>query len=354
MKRLMVLVLAAIVLFSAGFAASAAEIRIQKIRIEDPLEIIPKGYAAVGTEVDQLTEEERQNYENAVASLRQQLVERKESITVILKNQDAVAPETLFEDALAHTGVGNEGDYIRCCLLHKNGSYNLSENGEWVYSFEMKYRTTWEQEQLTTEMVNQVLDSLQGETIVETMDNICKYLAQNVTYDTYFFTCEINHYPIQSSVYNVYKQTAYGAMVNKTAVCEGFAALFYRLCLESGIDTRMIYGSLAGVDHAWNIADVTGNREYYFFDPTNDYWFRGNEQYDLGNEHGKYYIPDAEYTTSEFMAAYPMADGPYGAQEIDCSFDEDTGLRILLIWNMWRFRTQYYALVWKHFLVAEN
>jgi hypothetical protein len=68
------------------------------------------------------------------------------------------------------------------------------------------------------------------------------------------------------------KHTAYAAAINHTAVCQGYAVLFYRLALECGIDARVIAGKGKGAngweDHAWNIVKLGGN--YYLLDATWD------------------------------------------------------------------------------------
>jgi transglutaminase/protease-like cytokinesis protein 3 len=78
----------------------------------------------------------------------------------------------------------------------------------------------------------------------------------------------------------------YGALVNKTAVCQGFASLFYRLALEAGVDARLISG--VGIDqngqmkdHAWNIVELNG--AYYCVDATWDL-SRWDYTYFLKNE----------------------------------------------------------------------
>ena len=56
--------------------------------------------------------------------------------------------------------------------------------------------------------------------------------------------------------------------MNKTAVCQGYAGLLYRLCLEMGISCRMITGTGNGGAHAWNIVALDG--KYYNADSTWD------------------------------------------------------------------------------------
>ena len=65
------------------------------------------------------------------------------------------------------------------------------------------------------------------------------------------------------------KYTAYAAMINKTAVCQGYASLLYRLLLECGVDCRVVTGYGNGGRHAWNIVEVDG--KYYNVAGTSGY-----------------------------------------------------------------------------------
>ena len=58
--------------------------------------------------------------------------------------------------------------------------------------------------------------------------------------------------------------TASGALVNASAIGEGFAMAFKALCDELGLDCRVVLGFLEGRYHAWNIVSLYG--EYYHID----------------------------------------------------------------------------------------
>lgn len=55
--------------------------------------------------------------------------------------------------------------------------------------------------------------------------------------------------------------TAYGALVNGSAVGEGFAMAYKALCDDLGFDCRVMLGSYKGRVHAWNIVSLYG----YFY-----------------------------------------------------------------------------------------
>ena len=58
--------------------------------------------------------------------------------------------------------------------------------------------------------------------------------------------------------------TATGALVNASAIGEGFAMAFKALCDELGLDCRIVLGFLDGRYHAWNMVSLNG--EFYHID----------------------------------------------------------------------------------------
>ena len=56
--------------------------------------------------------------------------------------------------------------------------------------------------------------------------------------------------------------TAYGALVNGSAICEGYSKAMQLLCIKSGIPCNVVYGENEGVSHMWNIVNP-GDGEYY-------------------------------------------------------------------------------------------
>ena len=89
-----------------------------------------------------------------------------------------------------------------------------------------------------------------------------------------------------------YTQSAYGALIKKQCVCQGFAEAFKRLMDVAKIDCNVIYGQNIGstVLHAWNLValgngssfyhidvtwDATGTRPGYLYFCKNDIFFNG-------------------------------------------------------------------------------
>ena len=87
---------------------------------------------------------------------------------------------------------------------------------------------------------------------------IYNYLISEVAYDA----GNINN------IGSVLSHTAYGALVNKKAVCEGIANAFCCLAKKSGIECAFVSGIANGCEHAWNMIRIGQN--YYHIDATWD------------------------------------------------------------------------------------
>lgn len=60
----------------------------------------------------------------------------------------------------------------------------------------------------------------------------------------------------------------YGAIVNKSTVCQGYALLCYKMLTDAGIDSKIVVGKSDDVSHAWNMAKIAG--VWYYLDCTFD------------------------------------------------------------------------------------
>ncbi len=90
----------------------------------------------------------------------------------------------------------------------------------------------------------------------EKVKAIHDYIVKHVSYDT---------------SYKAY--TAYEALVNRSAVCQGYALLTYQLLKEAGIENHFVTGTGDGQPHAWNLVKIE-NKWYHldtaFDDPVPD------------------------------------------------------------------------------------
>lgn len=213
----------------------------------------------------------------------------------------------IWYTAIAHTGVPTEGDYLRyeyggfkVNIEKIDDTYIGTEDGLYYYQvpFSLLHFTNADQEAELTPIVDSILIQLDldGKSDYQKIYAIYDYICTNVTYD----------YDSSGNL----KRTAYAALVNHSAVCQGYSAAFYRLCLASDVDTRMITSKSLG--HAWNIAALNGL--YYELDTTWDAGYSPEKyRYLLIGSIGWPATPHNElgdeFTKSDFAAAYPLS--PY-------------------------------------------
>ena len=218
----------------------------------------------------------------------------------------------IVSNAVQHTGEPSEGDYLRWQYGGYRCSMKVSKNlATFIYT--VTYYTTSEQEQEVDAEIASLIDwlNLNDRSDYEKIQKIYDWICDNVKYD---------HVHMGDSTY-LSQFTAYAALVDKTAVCQGYTVLFYRLAMEVGIDTRVISGLGNGGAHGWNIVKL--NNRYYNLDATWDagvnvyrYFLKSNA--DFGN-----HVRDLEYEEDTFNANYPMAAQTYTSVETKDPIEEE-------------------------------
>ena len=108
------------------------------------------------------------------------------------------------------------------------------------------------------QLKNQILENRSGNAY-EDIKMVHDYLVDNIEYDTTIS---------KENIYNVY-----GALINRTAVCEGYARSFKYLMDELGIPCTLVIGKGTNAqgqteNHAWNYVQLNGN--WYAIDCTWD------------------------------------------------------------------------------------
>ena len=212
----------------------------------------------------------------------------------------------LFEEAMEHNGIPNQGDYLQWVYGWVSygyyGAYTYNGCYYLTMTYEVDYYTTAAQEAEVTKKLNSLMPSFGFTEATDTytkLYTIYKYLCDNIVYDYDHLNTD---YMLQ--------YTAYAGLINGTCVCQGYAVLFYRMALMAGVDARVVTGD-GGGPHAWNIAQV--GPYYYNLDSTWDagyppaYW-----EWFLLNESSFYnHYREYPYNTTEFYNAYPMGSTNY-------------------------------------------
>ena len=131
------------------------------------------------------------------------------------------------------------------------------------------------------------------------MQAIYNWITANVKYD-YSHMNDPTYWP---------QYTAYAAAVQKKAVCQGYANLFYRLANDAGIDCRIItgkaYNGTQTEDHAWNIVRME-DEKYYCLDAT---WDAG-----LKPENYEYFLKGLTSFSRDHRAETDKLNTPYWTQ----------------------------------------
>lgn len=252
------------------------------------------------------------SYQEAGSSIREGMKNREASIQVSFL-ADEFSEEMLTRtanEALVHTGDPRAGDYLRWHFAGWQAKATASVEDS-VYSinatYTYTYYTTLEQEQLVDAKLGEVLAELnaQGYSRYEKISAIYDFICNHTTYD---------YQNLDNEKYTL-KYSAYAALLEGTAVCQGYASLLYRMALELGVDCRLIHGMGNSEAHGWNIVGINGR--YYALDST---WDAGKETYDYflkcSGDFGNH-TPAEEYLTEEFAAAYPLALASYIYSEED-------------------------------------
>lgn len=192
-----------------------------------------------------------------------------------------------IDPLLCAYGCGTSGDDLILYAYYANASYTQSS----VSALESQLksaRLSFISSLDTTGLSDYEIELLVHDAIVE-----------KVTYDTA---------AANSSTVDV-AHTAYGALVDSSAVCDGYSSAFMYVLDYYGIEARVVTGTASGGGHAWSMVQLDGS--WYEVDTT---WDDGLEDYgyiyykyfnittsDMSSDHTRKYVgtflPTATGTT---------------------------------------------------------
>ena len=290
---------------------------ISEEQLAERLDIISA--AAASLETEELSNSTYCSTLSAAATyMKGQMINRYETITFTMPYSVASQYSSIFyavyDKAVEHTEncSGREGDALKWGNIGWGGSASYvyyNDTDCWEITFTFDWTTTSSQESSLTSKVNSAMSSLSlsGKTETQKIRAIHDYICDNVDYD-YEHVDQGSEYPLQFS--------AYAAMCQGTAVCQGYAVLFYRMAKEAGLGVRVITSN----SHAWNIVRI--GSVYYNIDTTWDgqdtttyytWYLKGMREFSA-----YHHIREEPFYSDEFEAAFPMvkdsklnADNPY-------------------------------------------
>lgn len=260
--------------------------------------------------------------ESAAEELRKHLRNRETEFTMtvsasVIGSKDDMTD--IISRSLEDTGDPCEGDYLRWNIKYYSYSTLTDRRtGTVAVTFSNTYNSTAAQEAQVDKAVDRIMAELDlaGKSNYEKISAVYSYTAKNVTYNE------------TSEAREVF--SAYGAIVQHSAVCQGYALMLYRLLSEADVPCRVITGTANGGNHAWNIAEAGG--KFYYLDVTWDstlgssklyYFMRGTKDFDslmpsyshtaeAWDANSPLY---ADYSSADFSRRYPMSETAYNSAD---------------------------------------
>ena len=248
-----------------------------------------------------------------IAELRSQMIDRQSTIEFKVKLEPGTIDlKDWWQETISHvTGDGSSGDFLRWQFKSYGAGATPEEfNESWTGGYEVTYTVMWyttsqQETQLNSYIKTTILPQLAlgGKTTYQKVQAIYNWITKNVRYD--YAHLNDNTYKLQ--------YTAYAAAINKTAVCQGYANLFYRLANDAGIDCRIITGTADGGNgvwgpHAWNIVKMDDGN-YYCLDAT---WDEGRSSYSYFLKgtaaFNKDHLVDTGEKATYFWSQYPVSN----------------------------------------------
>ena len=242
---------------------------------------------------------------SAASYVRRQMVSRKERIEFRYTSSGLTADRLkklqgeILDKVYAVTSSPQEGDYLRYHLAYIRQSYAYTYSGREAYvTWDVQYVSDAAQEKKMKSRIKSVVKSLglSGCSEAEKIKKIHDYICKNVVYHN-------------DGTWGCH--SAYYALEEGKAVCQGYATLFYALGIQAGLKVRCVSGTSNGQPHLWNI--VRMGKSWYNLDATWDdqsgkisyrYYLKSN-----GDFHS--HMRDAEFWSTSFCSKYPMSSSSY-------------------------------------------
>lgn len=141
-----------------------------------------------------------------------------------------------------------------CKVYYEDGSTYISLN------FLMDYQTRLN--------AQSELDAKVSEIVANAPTDATQFELELYAHDYIVDNCEYDYEAAESDEIEDNASSAYGALIEGKAICEGYARAFQLLCNELGIECVNIFGTDDGENHMWNGVKIEG--DWYQVDVTWD------------------------------------------------------------------------------------
>lgn len=190
------------------------------------------------------------SYQTALKGVGKAIAKRDTKVTVLLNQATSAGSFTTDLMSAAHNYI-DDYDYLSL----RSYAYSATTSGdETAITYTFSYRISASYEKSFQKTLKKTVSSLH---LKGSTKNKVKTIHQYI----------VNHTDYVNGGY-----TAYNALIDHGAVCEGYALLFYEMCNAAHIQSRVMtgtaYGSSGSGNHAWNIVKIGG--KWYNIDVTWD------------------------------------------------------------------------------------
>lgn len=152
--------------------------------------------------------------------------------------------------------------FVRMLQQHPEYNYNtvVWRNSNGTYGYQIGSSLSKKQQDEKIKAADKAADDAVKKCIKSGMSGkqkakaIHDYLIQNCSYDQRAAAILANKYDDAF--------TAYGALVEGSAVCQGYAAAFNLMAAKCGLQSMTVCGKAGGISHAWTYAKIGKNNRY--------------------------------------------------------------------------------------------
>ena len=184
-------------------------------------------------------------------------------------------------------------DYPEMFWLPSSYFLSRTESGKIAVLFEGKaesYTLSYLASKTEAQSMKARLDEVVNSVTAATKNLSSQFEAELYIHD---FICNNTAYNINGK----YIYSAYGALVDKNAVCEGYSKAFALLCSKAGINSFLVRGVSKEQNHMWNTVNI--DNAWYNIDVTwDDQNINGNPTYSYFN------LTDAELNIDHTPASH--------------------------------------------------
>lgn len=195
--------------------------------------------------------------------------------------------------AIDDKSTTDDADYLANCIytmtVHSSKNVKSNKVVESVLDVSVQYYEDAYQLEKVNKMVAELLPKLE-------LDGKSKYKKIKKIHDYVVTSLQYSHG-------GAFPYSAYGALSEKSAVCQGYAQLMYKLLMAAGIPCRTVTGKVYSKgsmeDHVWNIVKLKGR--WYYLDATwddpvgngdrliYDYFLKGSDMFKKDHQASKRY-----------------------------------------------------------------